>query len=95
MDYEDLMKVFVGECGIFQILALLLCSISNFLGVEVIFHNFIAAYQEHWCYIPDLKDVPYDQQRYKSAKYGLCIYTAKKTLIIIVLIIENVIRNTL
>lgn len=63
MDYEDVVKDYVGECGAFQILILLVVCLSSMLGGEYISHNFIAGDQEHWCHISQLTDVPYEQQK--------------------------------
>lgn len=63
MDFEDVVERYVGDCGIFQILFLLLASLSSMMGGEFLTHNFIAGHQDHWCYIDQLQSVPHYQQK--------------------------------
>jgi hypothetical protein len=63
LDYDDVIRDHVGQCGVFQVTVLALLSLSSMLGGEYIAHNFIAGYQQHWCRVPALEEVPYEQQR--------------------------------
>ena len=63
MDYEDMVSSYVGDCGPFQILVLIMVSLSSLMGGEFITHNFIGGTQEHWCHVAALEDVPHYQQK--------------------------------
>lgn len=64
MRYEEFFTKYVGDFGTFQLLTLLIAGLSAFIGNDSIANNFIAGSQEHWCRIPELEDVPHDQQKY-------------------------------
>jgi hypothetical protein len=63
MKLEDFHSEYVGDLGVFQLLAVLIAGLSTFIGSDPIANNFIGGYQEHWCAIPELQDVPHYRQK--------------------------------
>ena len=63
MRYEDFLQQYVGDFGVFQILVVVFIGMANFPSKEPVIDDFIAGYQDHWCYVPELQDVPHDQQK--------------------------------
>lgn len=64
MKFEEYMTVYLGNIGIFQVLILFVAGLYSFTGSETYSHNFIGGEQEHWCVVPELQDIPHDQQKY-------------------------------
>jgi hypothetical protein len=63
MKWEEFQSKYVGDIGLFQVLIVLMVGLSAFIGNESIANNFIGGYQEHWCAIPELQDVPHYRQK--------------------------------
>ena len=64
MHFDKILSEYVNECGLFQFFVVFIVCLNGMFSSEFLTHNFIDGYQQHWCRIPELQDLPHEQQRY-------------------------------
>ena len=75
----------IGEFQTFQIISFAVLSAIAYLNLEIIWADFTAYSQDHWCQVSELKHLPYDMQKYiaipeecdpkaKKDRYSQCVY---------------------
>ena len=64
MDFEHLFQ-YIGHFGLYQLLTFLLMAfLAIFHGYEALGMIFLGLNQDHFCSVEELKDFPYEMQKY-------------------------------
>ena len=64
MHFDEIF-LYIGEIGVYQALLYVLLGMpSYFSGYMSISMSFLGYTPEHWCYVEELQEFPYDQQKY-------------------------------
>ncbi len=61
--FDDIYDV-IGGFGTYQVILLTVSLLVSALQVETIYLNFVLHTQEHWCYVPELRGLPFENQRH-------------------------------
>ena len=61
--FDDVYHI-VGSFGIYQGALFFTAMIGSFWTIEAIFMNFVAYEPDHWCYVPQLANLSFQQQKY-------------------------------
>ena len=63
MLYDELFK-YMGSIGAYQVFVLIACLQLCVFSVEFTFMIFITPKQDHWCYVKELQNFSFEQQKY-------------------------------